>query len=363
MNKSIFNRLVLGLLVLGLVLMAAPLTLAQNPHEKTGNPATPTVELPLVAAWYDGRMGYYIQTEASDPDVAADQGVNLVPQLSDAIAAGVTDDIYVVTNFNQANVIPSAPIPTGPNNADPDYTPLWQVSLVTWADDAKPHTLRSEADVLAAEAAGLVTITQTTVVVNCPVMFTRQGGLLPTADINFARWHWQHNYHCRQAIKTPTVELPLVAAWYDGKMGYYIQTEASNPDVAVDQGVNLVPQLSDSIAGGVTDDIYVITNFDQANIIPSAPIPTGPENADPDYTPLWQVSLVTWNEDVTSYVLRSEEDVNAAQEAGLITITQTTVVVNCPVMFTVQGGALPTADINFARWHGQYNHNCFRYYH
>jgi hypothetical protein len=141
------------------------------------------VQLPLVKCWYKGQVAYYIQTEASDQQVAQEQGVNFVPRLADAITAGAVDDIFAVTNFAQGNVIPSAPIPTGPNNADPDYTPLWQVSTVTWNQGTTPHTLKSEEDVLAAEAAGMVTIVETNIVVNCPVIFTPQGGLLPTAKL------------------------------------------------------------------------------------------------------------------------------------------------------------------------------------
>ncbi len=348
MKKQFLRSIIVSLLLLTLVFMVVPTALATFPNNHSSNRynsnKVSTVELPLVTAWYDGKIGYYIQTEASDPAVAMDQGVNLVPKLTDAITDGVTDDIYVVTNFDQANIIPSAPIPAGPGNTDPEYTPLWQVSTITWNPDTTPHVLRSEADVNAAEAAGLITITQTTIVVNCPVMFTPQGGTLPTADLNIAHTYWMR-YHMN---KVSTVELPLVTAWYDGKIGYYIQTEASDPAVAMDQGVNLVPKLTDAITDGVTDDIYVVTNFDQANIIPSAPIPAGPGNTDPEYTPLWQVSTITWNPDTTPHVLRSEADVNAAEAAGLITITQTTIVVNCPVMFTPQGGTLPTADLNIA---------------
>ena len=354
MNKRILHTILFSTLVLGLILViatpafASAHTISYRHREKVA-----TVELPLVTAWYDGKIGYYIQTEASDPAVAMDQGVNLVPKLTDAIATGVTDDIYVVTNYEQANIIPSAPIPAGPNNADPEYTPLWQVDLVTWNSGATPYTLRSEDDVNAAEAAGDITITQTTIVVNCPVIFTRQGGALPTADIDISYRHRE---------KVATVELPLVTAWYDGKIGYYIQTEASDPAVAMDQGVNLVPKLTDAIATGVTDDIYVVTNYEQANIIPSAPIPAGPNNADPEYTPLWQVDLVTWNSGATPYTLRSEDDVNAAEAAGDITITQTTIVVNCPVIFTRQGGALPTADIDISySIHNYFQHH--RWFH
>lgn len=141
------------------------------------------VQLPLVNCWYKGQVAYYIQTEASDPGVAAQQNVNYVPRLANAISAGAVDDIYAVTNFKQGNVIPSAPIPAGPNNADPNYSPLWQVSTVTWNQGTTPNTLKSEEDVLAAQAAGTVTIVKTNIVVNCPVMFTPQGGLLPTAKL------------------------------------------------------------------------------------------------------------------------------------------------------------------------------------
>ncbi len=206
MKRNILHTIIFSTIVVGLILIittptiASAHTISYKHHEKVA-----TVELPLVTAWYDGKIGYYIQTEASDPAVAMDQGVNLVPKLTDAIAAGVTDDIYVVTNYEQANIIPSAPIPTGPNNADPEYTPLWQVDLVTWNAGATPYTLRSEDDVNAAEAAGDITITQTTIVVNCPVIYTRQGGTLPTADIDIS--YSIHNYfqhyrwlHCSRSF-------------------------------------------------------------------------------------------------------------------------------------------------------------------
>jgi hypothetical protein len=148
------------------------------------NNTVATVRLPLVDCWYKGQVAYYIQTEASDQAVATQQGVNFVPRLANAINAGAVDDIYAVTNFKQGNVIPSAPIPAGPNNADPNYTPLWQVSTVTWNQGTTPHTLTSEEEVLAAAASGMVTIVKTNIVVNCPVIFTPSGGLLPTAKIS-----------------------------------------------------------------------------------------------------------------------------------------------------------------------------------
>jgi hypothetical protein len=144
-----------------------------------------SVTLPLVKGWFDGKPVLYLTTDVSDPNAAKDMGVNYVPRLTNAISSNpsAVDDIYAVTNFAQGNVIPSAPIPTGPDNQNADYSPLWQVSTVTWKDPQHAHTLKSEKDVLDAKDTGMVDIAQTNIVVNCPVIYSPEGGLLPNARI------------------------------------------------------------------------------------------------------------------------------------------------------------------------------------
>ncbi len=144
--------------------------------------------MPLVICWHDGKKDLYIQTDASDPTIAAQQHVNYVPQLSNAIDApnGAVDDIYVITNSkrpDQYNVLPSEPKPVGPTNQDPSYSPLWRVSKVTWNDGVSQTTLKSEKEVQDAAADGLVTIDKTRIVLNCPVLYTDAGGLLPKAIV------------------------------------------------------------------------------------------------------------------------------------------------------------------------------------
>ena len=138
--------------------IAVILGMTQSPtalHAQNSNSVqNPSVILPLVHCWYRGKVAYYIQTEASDLTLAEQQRVNYVPRLSNAISAGAVDDIYTVTNFTQGNVIPSAPIPAGPGNTDPNYTPLWQVSTVTWNSGTTPYTLKSEEEVLKAQDQG-----------------------------------------------------------------------------------------------------------------------------------------------------------------------------------------------------------------
>jgi len=172
-----------------LLVSIAPQLAVADTHSSAVKKPAPTVSLPLVTGWYKGQEVFYIQTEASDQGVAISQGVNYVPRLANVIPANGApsglDDIYVISGFTQNNIIPSAPSPTGPNNQDLDYTPLWQVSVVTWATTAvAPHVLRSEAEVFAARDLGHVTINKTNIVVNCPVIYTPSGGLLQSTEIH-----------------------------------------------------------------------------------------------------------------------------------------------------------------------------------
>lgn len=176
---------------IGAMLATPVLTKAQQvkiPQGSISYEENPKVVLPLVICWHDGKKDLYIQTDASDPAIAATQKVNYVPQLANAIDApnGAVDDIYVFTNStekDQYNILPSEPKPVGPYNRDTSYSPLWQVSQVTWKDGVRQRTLKSESEVKNAEAKGLVLVVKTRIVLNCPVLYTDAGGLLPKAVV------------------------------------------------------------------------------------------------------------------------------------------------------------------------------------
>ena len=184
------NPIALSVIV-GAMLSTPVIAIAQQvtiPQGSISYEENPKVVLPLVICWHDGKKDLYIQTDASDPAIAAAQKVNYVPQLANAIDApnGAVDDIYVVTNStekDQYNILPSEPKPVGPNNRDTSYSPLWQVSMVTWKDGVSQKTLKSENEVKDAENKGLVLVDKTRIVLNCPVVYTDAGGLLPKAVI------------------------------------------------------------------------------------------------------------------------------------------------------------------------------------
>lgn len=141
------------------------------------------VILPLIVGWYNGEPAPYISTEASDQAIAKTMHANYVPRLTYAAGTKAVDSIYLITNFKQGNVIASRPKPAGPYNRDPNYSPLWRANMVTWNSNVAPYLLTSEKAVLDVVQKGEAKLKTTNIVINCPVIFTPTGGLLPRATL------------------------------------------------------------------------------------------------------------------------------------------------------------------------------------
>jgi hypothetical protein len=159
-------------------------------------PVSPRVILPLQVGFFNGATALYITPEVGvDPNaptaiiaaahqIAEGFNSNFIPTNFGTLPnSPAVDDIFVFTNFTQGNVLASAPHPAGPANIDTNYSPLWQISLVTWNPGYQGRVLKSQAEIENAANAGEVTITKTPIIVECSVIFTPGGGLLPGAKI------------------------------------------------------------------------------------------------------------------------------------------------------------------------------------
>ena len=155
--------------------LAAHFTLARAQSDTDGGePAlSPRVSLPLQVGFFDGATALYITPEVGvDPNappaiIAAAKQVaegfnsNFIPQNFGVLPGSTAvDDIFVFTNFAQGNVLASAPHPAGPANTDTNYSPLWQISLVSWNSGRQARALTSQTAITNAAAAGDVTIQQ-----------------------------------------------------------------------------------------------------------------------------------------------------------------------------------------------------------
>jgi hypothetical protein len=148
-----------------------------SPGRSSEENAAMTVELPLLAGWYQGQLVHYVTTDISDQGMAKGAAINYVPRLKSALRAptpgqpSAVDRVYKFANSDQGSVFPSAPQPTGYTSASTDYTPLWVVYMVTWLPGSKPRVLHSEEEVMAAEEGKLISIAPTNIVINCPILF------------------------------------------------------------------------------------------------------------------------------------------------------------------------------------------------
>ena len=130
--------------------------------------------------------------------------------------------------------------------------------------------------------------------------------------------------------------LPLVRGFADGNQIFYITTEVSDEKLAsylsnlTNSRVVYTPALKYTPAQSFAN-IYEFTNgikgsgpegF-QPNVADSQP-------GDNNYSPLWKVNLVTWNNGTTPRELTSEEDIVNAIKNKELTIKPTNIIVNCP---------------------------------
>jgi len=182
--------------------------------------------------------------------------------------------IWTVTNGagGQHNVVDTVP-------GQSDYTPLWRVNKVTFKPGVTPHLLRSKADVDAASKAGEIRIAPTSTVVNCPVL-----GFGQKRIAGFSAGKTIHYYDLGPVkVALGNAVLPLVALT-NGVAGQHNITE-------------------DAIAPGATD-----------------------------YPPLWAIVQATWSPNAKKHLLTSFAQVTRARDAGDLTLKETTLVVNCPLV-------------------------------
>lgn len=145
-----------------------------------GMEAATDVRLPPVEGFHDNETVFFVHPEASDPYVAGlltgmmgGSPVLVVPELADTPRRLVAD-VFVFRD----GVRPDGA--RGPFGFQPDvfdsvpgedgYRPLRHVMLVSWTEGTDPQVLRSVTDIEAAEDAGRVTVEDSGVVVNMPML-------------------------------------------------------------------------------------------------------------------------------------------------------------------------------------------------
>jgi len=134
------------------------------------------------------------------------------------------------------------------------------------------------------------------------------------------------------------VVIPLTQGYVKGSDVFYISTEASDKDLAdhlteiTGFRVAYTPALQKTPSDALAQ-IYAFEN----GIKGKGPLGFQPNVADSqpgdlNYSPLWNINIVKWNDGITPKELKSQIEILAAQTKNEITIKSTGFIVNCPIV-------------------------------
>jgi len=303
------------------------------------------MDIPLLKGYENGNEIYFIATDVSDEKTAAFATnltgfkVNYAPALAQT-PDSARAQAYAFTNGVAGDGPFGFQIPVvNAKPGDEGYSPLWQVNEVTWNDNATARELKSVQEITTAEQNGELSINDTDIVVNHPAIQWQNGSLMVREDANSINDDTPYMGGQVLNIDTENMVVTMVAhrGWGpDGKTIYYIVTDATPEMPANMMGVSHTPINEQLVGTPVAPGLFQFTNgingsgpmgF-QAGIGESAP-------GDQNYSPMWFISFIEWNDPSQARVLETVNDVAEMQQAGLITVTPAMGgmhVVNCPFL-------------------------------
>ena len=301
--------------------------------------------IPMHQGYFDDGDVHFIITDSSDEThanlITENQGwkVELAPLLKNSpnealsttymFTNGITGD--GVHGF-QNEIFSSTP-------AQPDvYSGLSNIVHVSWNDVSSATILKSASEVIVAVDEDSVTTEQIGVILNTPQIVWPEGQMMVKEDKTLAD---DTPYGGGQVLDIDTEDMTVTFVAHrgwgpDGRTIYYIVTDATPSGPAGMMGVVDAPTSASLIASSAAVDLFQFKN----GITGSGPLGFQPGIAasapgDVNYSPMWRISMIGWEDENNASVLETMSDINAYQKAGLITVglarpMDSDHIVNCP---------------------------------
>ena len=300
--------------------------------------------IPMHHGYYNGEDVYFIITDSSDPThaelITAKQGwkVELAPLLKNTPEEALSKTFMFTNGISgggvhgyQGEVFTSTP-------AQPDvYSALASHVHVTWNDGVTPRVLDSEAMIMESAENNEITLTEIDVVLNLPQIVWPEGQMM-VKDVDLTD---TTPYGGGQVLDIDTEEMNVTfiahRGWGpDGRTIYYIVTDATPSGPAGMMGVVSSPTSASLIANSAAVDLYQFKN----GLTGTGPLGFQPGIAagapgDANYSPMWRIFMIGWDDPENAQLLETIDDVNAYKESGLIDIgiarpMGSDHIVNCP---------------------------------
>ncbi len=137
-----------------------------------------------------------------------------------------------------------------------------------------------------------------------------------------------------------TITLPLSKGFVDGKIAYFIATDASSKEIVSSVSnstsfkVNYAPSLADTPQSSRQQGYVFLNGLKGEGPLGSQMSVASALPSDEGYSPLFEINYVKWNSNTTKdiRVLQSVNEIMAAKKGGELTITKSNIVINSPAI-------------------------------
>lgn len=137
-----------------------------------------TVSIPLSKGFVDGKIAYFIATDASDSQIVSSVSnttnfkINYAPVLADTNQSSRQQGYVFINGMNGEGPMGSQMSVASALPEDEGYSPLFEINYVKWDLNATKNVrvLKSVDEIMAAEGNGELTITKSNIVINSPAI-------------------------------------------------------------------------------------------------------------------------------------------------------------------------------------------------
>ena len=294
---------------------------------RTNVPAT----IPMHKGIYEGNQVLYIITDGSDEDYAKTitEKQEWKVELSTVIAnvpENILQKLFVFKNGIKGDGIYGfqKEVFTSTPSQESEYSALNSVVEVTWKTGQNEIEFESVTDIFAAEEGGRIEFNATGIVLNTPQIIWPDGQMLVRSDKEISD---KISYNDGQITEINEEEMTVTFVAHrgwgpDGKTIYYIVTDATPSGPAETMGVISSPSSANLIAHSGAVDLFQFKN----GIIGSGPLGfqagiTGASLDDANYSPMWRIYLVEWNDVESAKVLETKSDIDSFRADDLLSVS------------------------------------------
>ena len=308
---------------------------------RTNVPAT----IPMHKGIYEGNQVLYIITDGSDEDYTKiisekqEWNIELASVLAD-VPESTLQKLFVFKNGVkgdgiygfQNEVFSSTP------SQKLQYSALNSIIEVTWKVGQKEIEFKSATDIIAAEEGGRIEFNEKRIVLNTPQIIWPDGQMIVRSDKEITD---EMSYSGGQIIEINEEEMTVTFVAHrgwgpDGRTIYYIVTDATPSGPAESMGVVSSPSSANLIAHSGAVDLFQFKN----GIVGSGPLGFQPGIAgaslgDVNYSPMWRIYLVEWNDAKSAKILETRSDIDSFHADDMLSVsiarpTNSDHIVNCP---------------------------------